>query len=495
MSFSTHTIHAATIRTLRAVGGLLLIAVLLWSSSVPSQAQRASALTAEIDQILDAHTASGSAFWGVHVVDVESGESLYEHQADHRLIPASTQKLLTTSAALDRLGSSHRYETELHFNGTTEDGVMRGDLTLRGSGDPTFGSDEIRRSDPLQEWAEQLAEQGVERIEGRLIGDDRRFDGVAYPESWDVGYITRQASRYIGTASSALSYSDNVVSLRIQASQPGQAPTLRPTPADAITFENEATTSSRWRGNDLQLDRSFESNRIRLHGSLARSYAGTVNIPVTDPTSYTTRSFVLALEEAGIDSDLSRVSARTLDTVPERGSLLFVSLSPPLADIVALINKKSNNFYAEQVLRTIGWGGSVEGGAQRIEQFMRRAGTQRIPAIHDGSGLSRRNLVAPSALTSILRYMDSHAEADVFRASLAQAGERNTTMEYRLSRQAVRAKTGSLRYVRALSGYAERPDGSRVAFSMIANNYESGSYRVRQTMDEIVKTLTQSNVL
>ncbi len=481
----------------------LLCIVLLWGGSLCSdagiahaqQAGRSSTLAAEIDQLLDAHTASSPAFWGVHVVDLDSGEELYAHQADHRLIPASTQKLLTTSAALDRLGSSYRYETELHFSGTTEDGVMRGDLTLRGSGDPTFGSTEIRRSDPLREWADQLADQGVERIEGRLIGDARRFDGVAYPESWDIGYITRQASRYIGTASGALSYSDNVVSLRIRSAQPGQPPTIRPYPNNAVAFENDATTSSRWRGNALQLDRSFQSNTVRLHGSVARSYAGTVNIPVTDPTDFAMRSFVIALEEAGIETELELTSADGLASVPDRGSLLFVALSPPLADIVAVINKESNNFYAEQVLRTVGWGGSVEGGAQRIEQLVRRAGVRRPPSVHDGSGLSRRNLVAPSTLTSVLRYMDTHAEAKAFKASLAQAGERNTTMEYRLSRQAVRAKTGSLRYVRALSGYAERPDGSRVAFSMLANNYQGGSYRVRQTMDEIVKMLTQSTVL
>jgi len=478
---------------------LLFISTSVLLDCLPqAHAQRSnspSALASEIDQILEAHTSSAPAFWGVHIVDLDSGEELYGHHADHRLIPASTQKLLTTSAALDRLGSSYRYETELHFNGTTEDGVMRGDLTLRGSGDPTFGSSEIRRPDPLREWAEQLAEQGVERIEGRLIGDGRQFDGVAYPESWDIGYITRQASRYIGTASGALSYSDNVVSLRIQASQPGQPPTLRPSPNEAVTFENDATTSSRWRGNALQIDRSFQSNTIRLHGSVARSYTGTVNIPVTNPTDYTTRSFVLALEEAGIETDLERVDADTLGSVPSQGTLLFVALSPPLADIIAVINKESNNFYAEQVLRTVGWGGSVEGGAQRIQQLVRRAGVQRQPAVHDGSGLSRRNLIAPSTLTGVLRYMDTHAEAGAFRASLAEGGERNSTLEYRLSRQAVQAKTGSLRYVRALSGYAERPDGSRVAFSLMANNYEGGSYRVRQTMDEIVKTLTQSTVL
>ena len=477
---------------------LLLGVLVLAGCVVTAHAQRSdapSALTAEIDQLINAHNASTPAFWGVHVVDIESGEVLYSHQGDHRFIPASTQKLLTTSTALDHLGSSYRYETELHFNGTTEDGVMRGDLTLRGSGDPTFGSDELRRADPLQVWAEQLAEQGVERIEGRLVADARRFDGVAYPDGWDIGYVTRQASRYIGTASSALSYSDNVVSVQIRASEPGRPPQLRAYPNDAITLRNDATTSSRWRGNALRLDRSFESNTIRLHGSVARSYTGTVNVPVTRPADFATRSLVLALEEAGVATDLTRVNADTLNTVPERGSLLFVSLSPPLADIVALINKESNNFYAEQVLRTIGWGGSVRGGAQRIEQFLRRAGASRLPAVHDGSGLSRRNLVAPSTFTSLLRYMDSHPEGDTFRASMATSGERNTTMEYRLSRHPVRAKTGSLRYVRALSGYAQRPDGSRVAFSMVANNYDGGSYRVRRTMDEIMKTLTQSTVL
>ncbi|MES3629788.1 MAG: D-alanyl-D-alanine carboxypeptidase/D-alanyl-D-alanine-endopeptidase [Longimonas sp.] len=487
------------LRTL-SLGCLITLLVLVTGSPLPGGAQPltsspSSALSSEIDRILDAHWGSTPAFWGIHVVDLENGNTLYAHHADHRLIPASTQKLLTTAAALDQLGSSYRYETELHFNGTTEGAVMRGDLTLRGSGDPTFGSTEIWQRDPLQEWAQKLAEQGVERIEGRLIGDARRFDGTAYPESWDIGYVTRQASRYIGTASSALSYSDNVVALRIQAAAPGQPPDIRPYPNGALTLNNEATTSSRWRGNALHLDRAFESNTIRLHGSVARSYRGTVNVPVTTPTDFAMRSLVLALEEAGIETDLTRVDADTLSTVPDRGSLLFVSLSPPLADIVAVINKRSNNFYAEQLLRTIGWGGSVEGGENRIRQFLRQAGVARPPAIHDGSGLSRRNLVTPKTLTGLLQHMENHPESEAFRASLAGSGERNTTMEYRLSRYNVEAKTGSLRYVRALSGYVTRTDGSRVAFTIMANNYSGGAYRVRRTMDEIVQTLTDAPVL
>ena len=462
-------------------------------ASAQSVSKDAESLQRDIDALLSDRWSSQPAFWGVHVLDVESGESLYSYQADHAFIPASNQKLFTTSVALDQLGSSYRYETELHFNGTTEGGVMRGDLTLRGSGDPTFGSTEVRQADPLKAWAEQLAEQGVERIEGRLIGDGRRFDGVNYPDSWDVGYITRQASRYIGTASGALSYGDNVVALRINATQPGQPPTIRPYPTDALRIKNNATTSSRWRGNALQMDRSFNANDLRLHGSVARSYNGTVNVPVTAPTDFTTRSFELALEDAGIELDLTRVQADTLDTVPDRGDLLFVALSPPLQDILSIINKRSNNFYAEQVMRTIGWGGSIRGGTERIEQFVRRANISGTVDVYDGSGLSRRNLVSPRALTELLRYMDSHSEAEAFHASLPHAGERNTTLEYRLSREPVRAKTGSLRNVRSLAGYAERPDGSRVAFALIANNYSGNAYRVRETMDDIVRLITGSS--
>lgn len=474
----------------------LILGLLTWTGAAPPAApDPAPTLEAEIEDILRASRAD-PAFWGLYVQDLESGRVLFDRNADKSFLPASNQKILTTATALDALGSTYRYETTLAFDGSVQDSVMTGDLIIEGSGDPTFGSREIRGADPLEQWATKLARMGVRRIEGRLIGDDDAFDEQAFSEGWDVDYLTRQAGRYIGTSASGLSYHDNVVTLRIRANAPGLPPTVTTRPENVVEIRNEATTSSRRRGGGLAVRRSFRSNEIIVEGSASRYYNGSVVVPVNNPTLLTLEAFREALRDVGIDTDLTIADIDDLETEPPGDAPpLFIALSPPLADILSIINKDSNNFYAEQVFRTYGWAGSARGGARRTKTFLARAGIDtRSLLIRDGSGLSRKDLVTPKAMVELLALMDRHSEREAFMASLPLGGESNTTLQYRLRNVPVRAKTGSLRFIRALSGYATRPDGSRVAFAFFANNYTGPSYRITNLFDQIVTTITSSPV-
>jgi len=447
-------------------------------------------LSDRLDALLQRRQAE-SAFWGVYLYDTDADDVLYSRNPDHGFLPASNQKLITTATALELLGSTHRYETTLHFSGSATNSVMQGDLILKGAGDPTFGSAAVRNEDPLNVWAERLADMGVERIEGRLIGDDRAFNGPTYPDGWTVQYLTRQKGRELGLSAGALTYRDNVVPVTVRATEPGTAPEVIIQPEGVVSLENNAVTSSRWRGSTLQINRTFSTNELVLTGSIARSYNGGIAVPVSDPTPFVLRSFVKHLSEAGIETNLDITDIDTLDTLPTEGeSPLFVNYSPPLSEIVSVINKESNNFYAEQVFRSYGWNGSVRGAVRRTEAFLRTIGINgnRL-LVADGSGLSRKDLVTPRALGTLLTHMTSHPEGDVFISSLPEGGERNTTLDYRLYQTPVRAKTGSLQFVRTLSGYVDRPNGNRVAFVLFANNYTGPSYQISQTIDDIVQAV------
>lgn len=465
-------------------GSLLVLSFVLVASapSVPPLADRIDTLLQRWDD---------DAFWGIAIYDVDADKMLYGRNAERAFLPASNQKLLTSATALDILGSTHRYETVLHYNGSANGGVMKGDLIIEGSGDPTFGSLEVQGDDPLMEWAERLAKMGVERIEGRLIGDDDAIDDDPYPEGWSVNYITTQKGRHMGNPSGGLVYRDNVVPVSVDATQPGSPPTVEIEPKNAVSIDNRATTSSRWRGNTLQVNRTFSTNELVLTGSVARTYNGTIAVPVSNPTSFVLQSFDRRLQEAGIETDLTYVDVDDLQEPPDRGSPLFVEYSRPLSDIVTVMNKESNNFYAEQVFRSFGWGGSVTGAARRTKSFLQRANIDtRKLQISDGSGLSRKDLLTPKAMVQLLAFMSTHEERDAFIGSLPRGGERRTTLDYRLHNTNVRAKTGSLQFVRALSGYTERPNGNRVAFALFANNYTSPSYEIARTIDEIVRAVT-----
>ncbi len=433
-----------------------------------------------------------AAIWGVYVRDLNSGRVVYDLNANKTLMPASNQKLVTTAVALDILGGDYRYETTLHHIGRQSGGVLSGDLIVEGSGDPTFASKEYRGMDPLGSWARQLAAQGVTRVEGRIVGDDNAFDESPYPEGWDIGYI---ATESFAAATSGLSASDNTVVVQIRSGRVGEAPLIDASPDGFLDVTNQATTSARRRGRSVRVHRTLGTERVLLEGSVPRTYRRSLTIPVSNPTLLALHAFKDALETAGIEVDAELVDVDDLDRPIDYRSArsLFVHQSPPLKDILVQVNKESNNFYAEQVFRTFGWGGATDGAERRVRDFLAKAGVSSNGiSARDGSGLSRKNMVTPETIGELLRYMNHHPERDHFFQSLARGGEARTTLDYRLRGVPVWAKTGSLEYVRALSGYAQTPDGRMMVFSLIANNYTVPSYRIMQAMDRVVLAITSS---
>ncbi len=471
----------------------VVIAVL--GSAFGGQAPQDAQLASRIEQILGEDGAR-SAFWGIHVEDLATGDVLYSRDADKTFIPASNQKILVSATALDALGSSYRYRTALYFDGRIRGDVLEGDLVLRGSGDPTFGSVFAGGADPLRTWARRLAEMGVRRIEGRIVGDDDVFDDRPYAEGWDIDYVTAQSSRLLGVSTNGIAYNDNVVEIKITASAPGEPPQIETRPEGYLEINNRMTTRGRQRGIAVQTDRALGGESISFRGSIPIRYAGTIVMPVTNPTAFAVRAFSSYLEGHGIEVEAEAVDVDDLvDYEYSKDSPLFAYVSPPLSEILVLVNKESNNFYAEQVFRTFAPGGSASGGERRVKELLARAGANTSAiSIRDGSGLSRKNFVTPEAMAKLLAHMHGHREHAAFFASLARGGEPQSTLRHRLHNLPVFAKTGSLEFVRSLSGYATTPRGQIVAFAVFANNYSIPSYHVTQSIDRIVMELASAQV-
>jgi D-alanyl-D-alanine carboxypeptidase/D-alanyl-D-alanine-endopeptidase (penicillin-binding protein 4) len=474
---------------------MLLLAVLvgLFAAAAAPQSQQSPQSPLAIDRLVSDPSAQ-PAFWGVYVEDLSSGDPYYGHNPSNAFLPASNQKVLTSATALDALGSDYRYRTVLYFDGSVDGDALVGDLVLRGTGDPTFGSVTSAGPDPLREWAERLAEMGVRRIEGRIVGDDDAFDDQPYAEGWDIDYVTSQASRGIGVSIGGLAYRDNVVEVKITANGTGRAPDISTRPDGFLQVRNQLMTANRSRGIAVETYRDFGSESIVLQGSIPRSYDGTIVIPVTNPTSFTVNAFVRYLESAGIEVASEPADIDMLDGYEyETDVPIFVHLSPPLAEILRVVNKESNNFFAEQVFRSLAPGGSASNAEIRVKQLLNRAGaaTNAIE-IRDGSGLSRKNMITPEAMGRLLAFMHEHPEREAFVTSLAEGGEPESTLRYRLNNTSVQAKTGSLEFVRALSGYVTTPGGRTLAFCIVANNYSAPSYQITQTIDRIVMELASA---
>ncbi len=436
------------------------------------------------------------AFWGVYVQNLQTGEVVVSQNADKNLMPASNLKLVTVATALDALGPDFRYATRLYFDGTAGgaagDSTLAGDLVLRGSGDPTFGSalaaGSPARPDPLRAWARQLRAMGVRRIEGRLIGDDDVMDDLPYANGWDITYI---ATEDWAAPAGGLTFGDNLVTLTIAGTSVGEAATVTPEPRGYVSVQNGLTTRGRRGYSPLRIRRTVGTNRIQVEGSVSPRYAGAARIPIQDPTAFTLHAFADRLREAGITVAAEIVDADNLDEKPAYATdPVLVHLSPPLLDILTTVNHKSNNLWAEQVFRTFSATGGATGGERRVLAFLEKAGIETDGlAVRDGSGLSRKNLIAPETLGQMLAWVYRSPMRDAFVATLAQGGEAETTLRYRLPGLPVRAKTGALEHVRALSGYAAAPDGTPYAFVTFANNFTSRSSLISVAQNEIAAAI------
>lgn len=477
---------AAPVRWAAALA--LALAGVLWLGPRPLLADadggEAQALAA-IDEILQDPDLP-SAIWGLVVQDARTGRVVLRRNADKILLPASNLKLYTTAVALDRLGPTFRYTTRLyHFGEVTAGGVLTGDLVIRGSGDPTFGSE--GHGDPLEAWAEALAAAGVREVRGRIIGDDDVFEDARYAEGWDVTHVATEA---YAPAAGGLAWNDNLVTIQIRGGAPGQPATVEADPPGLVTVRGDART--RAGGGRLDVERTLGTDEFTVHGGVPASYRGALRVPVANPTLYAVHAFASRLADAGVDvSRAERVDVDDIADEPdyEGARPLRAHVSPPLAEIAERINRESDNLYAEQVFRTFG-GGSVERAAELVEAFVEEAGADPDGlSIADGSGLSRKDMVTPASLAAVLLEMRGHPAGRAFLASLPEGGGAGSTLRNRLGSVPVRAKTGSLLAVRCLAGYVDGPDGTPYVFVLFANNYTTRGGRIADAQDAIVRAI------
>ncbi len=449
-------------------------------SSADADADLETSTQQAIEEIL-AEEDLPSAIWGIYVRDLQTGRVVFSRNADKNLIPASNLKLFTSATALDALGADFRYITRLFFDGSSSGSTLTGDLVIKGSGDPTFGS-RHQNDDPLETWARELRESGVSRIEGRIIGDDDVFEDNPYAEGWDIRHV---ATESYAPGSGGLSYKDNLVELSISGSR------VSSEPSGYVDIRNEIGSGRRG-GGPFRVDRFVGTNTIELTGRVSSSYRGTVRIPIENPTRFTLHAFRDALEAEGITVGASLFDIDDLNSLPDYDDdePLLIHVSPPMSEIVRRINRSSDNLYAEQVFRTFSGNGSTRGGSERVISFLNRAGVETEGlSIRDGSGLSRKDMVTPQSIVGLLDQMNQHPARQAYWNSLPEGGGSGSTLRSRLQGVPMRGKTGSLEYVRALSGYVNAPNGRQLAFAIVANNYTTGGGTIAGAADRIVRAL------
>ncbi|WP_233841955.1 D-alanyl-D-alanine carboxypeptidase/D-alanyl-D-alanine-endopeptidase [Dyella sp. 2HG41-7] len=468
-------------------------------------------LTAAIDtQIEEPRFASAS--WGISVVSLDTGRTLYAHDADRLLQPASTAKLYTAALVLNTIGTDYRIPTQLLTTRPIVQGRLEGPLILRGMGDPTLGT-----PDTNMDWADQLAEQlaasGIHDVQGDLIADDSYFTGSPVGSGWEA----RDLQNWFAVPSSALSVQENTVGLTITpANSPGRPASLMLDPSGAISHVSNTliTGVSNTRG-DINLYRAPGDPTLYAFGSIAaHSEPQTFKLAIVDPAWFAGMQLREALTRHGIHVRGSlRVQHWPNQNTVELAKAVELAqvLSPPVMEILTRGLKRSQNLYLQNLLQIAGvkaqanatqtnepapgFLSSEAWGIRALSELLDQIGVAPGAAqIEDGAGLSRQDLSTPTAMVQLLTYLSNQPYGAQLRDALPSAGV-DGTLEWRMRDTAaadnVHAKTGSMTNVRCLVGYVTTAAGERLAFAIMLNNYvrDADDPSPSRNLDAIVELL------
>ena len=458
--------------------------VLSWTSP-----RGVESLNDDLGAALTQHTRSGR--WGVIVVSLTRGDTLFRASPDAMMQPASTMKMYTSVLALDRFGADYQFKTSvLRESQVGPDGTLEGNLYLRGGGDPSLSPRFWGATNPMDSLARLVAASGIRRIHGDVIGDASAFDPQLVPEGW--------LSRYLGAAYaarvSALSLNENLVWVVVQADGKNAAVTLDPA-TTTIPVQSTVRVVGGSRGRISAVRQKDGSILVRgTIGKLAPPQR--YSLVVDDPASFTTGALRAALEKAGVVVD-GRV---TVGATPSNATEVASLASPPLANIIAEMNRESINLFAELLFRDAAHAAAPDqaGSAATGLATLRSLLAERIGArpqdvqVSDGSGLSVLDRVTPRSMVELLSYAHQAPWGATFHASLPLEGESGTLRHrarFTPARGNLHAKTGTTNTVASLGGYVTAKNGEILAFSFIYNG--SDRWNAKLAMDQMGATLAE----
>lgn len=419
---------------------------------------------------------------GVEVVSLDSGLRLYEKNSHKLFVPASTIKLFVAGAALQTLGPEFTFETRLLTDGPIKGRVLHGNLYLQGSGDPSFALAN------LEELTMHLRLMQIDEVKGDIIVDNYAFDN--FPEG--PGWMWDDIHGVCFTPMNALSINQNCLQVWVRpADGIAQAPKVFAYPkTNFVQIENKAVTDEA--ENTLTVERATKSkkNTIQVKGEIGlRSSLQSYQVPIKGPHLYAATLLESILKKASITCKGSVQVQKT----PVHAKELASYRSPPLSTLIQTMLKTSDNLYADNLFKKLGQmttqeQGSWKNGSQAIRKHLEDSALIPISdlVILDGSGLSRYNLISPRHVTSYLTWVyRKFPHAPEFLSALSLAG-RDGSLKHRMveDKPLVRAKTGSMTGVTALSGYVQTADGEPLAFSILLNGFTEKTSKYKLEVED-----------
>lgn len=443
----------------------------------------------------------------LRVISQASGQVVFEKEPEKLLKPASNMKLYTTALALESLGADYRIRTSVYSEEKpNKEGKIKGKLVLYGRGDPSLASTFRDETKPFEFLAKQLIDVGVRTIEGDLIADESYLRGSSLGQGWEWLDIQWQ----FGAEISALTAYDNKFDVEIKPGlKVGESCQILLNPnVGEVSLINKVETLEAKSPRQIGLNRGLADNSLLAWGTLPIDDTGfSTKVAFHKPAKLAALLFEQALKRAGVilkgkiivvDGSLR---SPLPPTEPEKNGLIELAYveSPPLSELIRVVNKFSQNLYAELLLRLVGKikglpnKDSDEAAIEVMKDFLSKANiNSNSLGIYDGSGLSRRDLVNVLSTTKLLHYMSKSPNFEVFLNSLPVAGV-DGTLRRRMSnpttQQNVKAKTGTLSNTSSLSGYVNSAAGETFIFSIMVDNFTSEFKQALVLQDKICEYL------
>lgn len=510
------TLHAFKCRLIRLLACFIAVLFPLASPGLIPYTDEApivgDPLTLELVQAFKEQNLGRQARFSAYVIQKQTGLELVEINADAMLQPASLMKLITSAAALETLGPDRTFETTVELHGEIRNRrELFGHVVIRGGGDPSLGARFSRnRNDVtgvLRDWARSIRRLGIREIRGNVFGDGRRYEGPATGMGWDPSEFGEWYSAEV----SALNYNENTIDVIWRSgSRRGQLARWEMIPETTyVSFGSSVRTGPDTLNNTMiRYFRFSDSNEFRVRGQMPPRRTHYDFAAIHDPARYTAWLFREQLIDNGIDVRGSAFGQDGIDDDNLTTQPLVVArmTSPPMRDLLPIVNGDSQNLYAEVLFREAalenGHPGSFRGGIDNTQQWLRSHRLQRTGAvIVDGSGLSPANRLSTRQIGTVMRHALLSEYGDVYHDSLAPANGRSLrnrmdSADHDPLRSSLRAKTGYLTGVMALAGVMENRNGNPYIFVFLINRYDRGNgVAARDFLDSLPITLYHSEEL
>ncbi|MCU0473154.1 MAG: D-alanyl-D-alanine carboxypeptidase/D-alanyl-D-alanine-endopeptidase [Bacteroidales bacterium] len=433
----------------------------------------------------------------------DSSSPVFSYNSGKSLNPASEMKLITSSASIEMLGPDYRFMTTVGYTGTLNkrSGRLNGNIIIKGGGDPALGSKNFEEhySGFAESWIEEIRKQGIKKVSGRVITDDSYYDYLPVPAKW----LWEDAGNYYGAGAYGLSVFDNTYEIHLKRSPDSLSQIIT-----GIYPKEYSFRFSNWLGTEGTRDNAnifaapYSTNGWLAGTVLTKQDTFVLKASIADPPLIMAKVIDQMLRDSGIDISGQPTTTRLLQSTDNEQVIpVTETISPPLKDIIEVMNHESINLYAEHLLKELGKvfgnSGSTETGVKVVKQFLSEAGINTDGIfIEDGSGLSPLNAVNSIDLVTLLSYMKKKGKYfNEFLNSLPESGKEGTLKNYfrdPLFDTRLSAKSGSMTRVRNYAGYITSLSGNELIFCVLVNNYTGPVQNIISHIEEILREIIKN---